>query len=117
MQEKVDEEKPVTDDAYVVAPVEHTLDMHILLNPNTVAVQNAVLTELQDVVLREAQVAGAYKEVGETYDGVVSLSKLNEAISIAQGEEDHAITTPTEDVEPATGYLAILGTVTFGTLG
>lgn len=117
VQAKVDEERPVTADAYVVAPVARVLDLTILLNPNTVAVQTAVTAEIQDLIYREAQVAGSYKEVGEQYDGVIAISKLNEAISIAAGEEDHAITSHDSDIVPITGELVILGDITFGTLG
>ena len=106
--------KPVTADLFTFAPNEVEINPNILLEPNTTAVQNAVITELEDMLNREAQVAGAFKEVGTQYTGIISLSKINEAISIAAGEEDHILQSPTADIEPNDGSLVTLGTPVFG---
>lgn len=111
-----DNTAPVTADVVVFAPVPKDLDIEIALKPNTVDVQNAVLAELEDLILRDAQVGGSYKQVGENYDGKILLSRITEAISIAAGEEDHEVTSPTTDFLVNTGELAVLGTVTFTTL-
>ncbi|MBW1784814.1 MAG: baseplate J/gp47 family protein [Deltaproteobacteria bacterium] len=116
VQEAIDIFKPVTADAIVVAPVERTLDMSIALSPNTQAVRDAVTEEITDVVFRESQVSGSYKEVGAVFDGTVLISKLNEAISIAAGEEDHSIISPTDDIEAQFGEIVVLGTITFSNL-
>jgi uncharacterized phage protein gp47/JayE len=65
---------------------------------------------------REAQVAGAYAGVGSTYSGKVLLSKINEAISIASGENDHELLSPTVNVEPPVGGIAVLGAISWQTL-
>jgi len=116
VQDYIDDEKPVTADVTVFAPIELTVDMTIAIKPNTVAVQTAISQELKDLFFRDGQVAGSYKTVSETYDGVIPLSKINEAISIAEGEEDHTVVSPTSDVTPSTGGLATLGTITWQTL-
>ena len=116
VQDYIDEEKPVTADVTVFAPIAHTVDMTIAISPNTVAVQEAIQGELEDLFFREAQVAGSYETVSSTYSGEIPLSKINEAISIADGEEDHNLITPTSDVSPVTGGIAILGTITWQTL-
>lgn len=120
MQETVDALKPVTADHTAAAPVATPLNPTIQLKPNTTVVQNAVIAELEDLLAREAQVAGASDPeqvgLGVTFDGSIKLSQINEAISIAAGEEDHVLDSPTADVVPATGGLATLGTVTFSTL-
>lgn len=116
VQDAVEALKPISADLFVFAPIEQNIDPTIRLKPNTTTVQDAVIAELEDMLAREAQVGGAYEDVGETYDGIIPLSKINEAISIAAGEEDHVLVTPTSDVDPGTGGLVTLGTVTFETL-
>lgn len=116
IQVAVDLKKPVTADHIAFAPIEFTMNPVIALKPNTTDVQNAVIAELNDMLLREAQVRGGFKEVGTTFDGVVPLSKINEAISLADGEEDHVLTSPTTDVQPSQGGLVTLGTPVFSTL-
>jgi uncharacterized phage protein gp47/JayE len=116
VQNAVEALKPVTADLFVFAPVAFPMDPDIALKPNTQAVRDAVTAELEDLIAREAQVAGAWKSVTETYDGKIPISKINEAISVAPGEEDHVLTSPTSDLSPATGGIATLGTPTFSTL-
>jgi len=116
IQSTVDDEKPVTADHISFAPIELEMNPSILLKPNTTAVQTAVTTELNDMLLREAQVRNGFKEVGSNFDGIVTVSKINEAISLADGEEDHVLLSPTADVQPSNGGLVTLGTPVFGTL-
>lgn len=112
--------KPISADLFTIAPSESKMDPTIALKPNTTAVQTAVTAELEDMLFREAQVNGAsipdQVGVGGTYDGIISLSLINEAISIAQGEEDHVLTLPTNNVEPLVGGIVTLGTIIFTTL-
>jgi len=54
--------------------------------------------------------------LGVIFDGKIKISQINEAISIAAGEEDHVLTTPTGDVQPSQGGLVTLGTPVFSTL-
>jgi len=116
----VNEQKPVTADAFVISPIERSVDVEIQIKPNTAAVQAAVTAELQDMIFREAQVADAADPdkvgTGGTFSGDIPLSKYNEAISLADGEEDHILNLPAADVEAATGELVSLGAVTFITL-
>lgn len=116
VQANVEVQAPVTALVTVFAPSPKVLDMTIAIKPNTIPVQQAVTSELEDLLRRDAQVAGSYQEVGVSYDGIIRLSRLNEAISIASGEEDHVIISPTADVIPQTGELVILGTITWQTL-
>lgn len=109
--------RPVTANVTVVAPVLLPLDMTIELKPNTASVQQAVIDELEDMIFRNAAVEGTYKAPSELHDGVILLSRLNEAISIAVGEEDHNITVinggAPANVEPGTGELVVLGDITW----
>ncbi len=111
--------KPVTAELFTFAPEPLHLDMTIAIKPNTQAVRDAVTTEITSLLKRDAQVRGTLKEAGtgSTYDGKILLSRLNEAISIAEGEEDHNIISPTSDVQPPNvGGLVVAGTLTFQTL-
>ncbi len=98
----IDALRPVTAAVTVVAPVDVPINPTIRLTPNDPAVQAAVQAELEDMLRREA-VPG----------GTILLSHINEAISIAAGETDHALVSPTADVTHATGELAVLGTITW----
>jgi len=120
VQDVMDEEAPVPADVTVFAPTEETMDPTISIKPNTSEVRAAVISELEDMLNRIAEVRGAIdpEQVGNAvqFDGKIPLSKINEAISIAAGEEDHVLTSPTSDVQPQVGGLVTLGTVTFNTL-
>lgn len=119
VQVAVNERKPVTAEAFVFAPTDNPINMTIAIKPNTAAVRAAVLVELQDLIAREAQVKGAVADAGsgELYTGIIPLSRINEAISIADGEDDHNINFPIVDAEPEfDGGILTLGTITFLTL-
>lgn len=112
--------RPVTANVSVVAPVLLPLDLTIQLKPNTAAVRDAATAELEDMIFRDAALAGAYKSPGVLHDGKILLSRMDEAVSTALGEEDHAITVVNGgapgDVTPAAGELIVLGTITWQTL-
>lgn len=116
VQDAIDPLKPITADVTVFAPIEVPLDLTISMTPNTTAVQNAVTEEIRDLILREAQVKGAFKEVGVSYTGRIALSKISEAISTAAGEDEHVIVSPTSDPQAGDGGILTLGTITFQTL-
>ena len=102
------------------APTETTMDPVIQLKPNTTETRAAVISELEDLLAREAQVRDAVDpdQVGlaVVFDGKIKLSQINEAISIADGEEDHILDSPTADFQPPSGGLVTLGTPVFITL-
>ena len=72
------------------------------LTPNTEAVQNAVEAEIDDLIRREA-IPG----------GTLLLSHINEAISTATGEEDHAINLAANVASNGANYLIVLGDITW----
>lgn len=102
VQAKIEAERPVTAEVFVAAPVEDPLSMTIKLQPNNASTQAAVLAELQDLLTRDAA-------PGQP----ILISRLREAVSIAVGESNNQIVTPTADVAHATGHMATLGVVTF----
>lgn len=120
VQLAVEELKPVTAELFVFAPTELEMNPEIQLKPNTTSVQDAVIAELNDLIFREAEVRGASDPeqvgLGVQFDGKIKLSQINEAISIADGEEDHVLISPVADVQPAIGGIVTLGTPLFTTL-
>lgn len=111
--------RPVTANVTVTAPVLLPLDLTIAIKPNNADTQDAIETELKDLIFRDAALAGSYKSPGVLHTGKILLSRLNEAISIATGEDDHEIIDVNggapADVTPATGELIVLGVITWQT--
>jgi len=101
----IEPRRPVTAEVYVAAPIAVDLDLSIALSPNTVAVRDAVTAELADLIKREASPGGT-----------ILLTRINEAISTAAGEYDHALILPTADAEYDAGEIAVLGDITWSDL-
>ena len=111
------ERKPVTADLSTFAPIDAPITLTIKIKQNTTEVQDNITKELEDLIKREASLAGSYKGPGETNTGTILLSKINQSISIAVGVEDHEITlingiAPT-NITPSTGELITLGAITW----
>ena len=105
VQAYINARAPVTAEVFVLAPVADPLNMSIKLTPNTVAVQNAVRAEVADLIERDAAPGGT-----------ILISRLREAVSLAAGEDNNQIVTPTADVVHATGHMATPGILTFSSL-
>ncbi|NDY41242.1 baseplate J/gp47 family protein [Dissulfurirhabdus thermomarina] len=110
VQDHLDAVRPVTAAVTVFAPTPHPVDLTIQLDPNTAAVQAAVQAELEDLFRREAAVEDG------TGSGTLRISHVREAISLAEGEEDHVLVAPTADITVAQGEIATLGTITWQAL-
>lgn len=104
-QAYIDERRPVTAQVTVLAPVADPRPHSIALSPNTTATQNAARAELVDMYAREA-VPG----------GIIRLSKVREAVSVASGVLDSNVTVPAADYDAPTGYLPTVGVITWSTL-
>lgn len=95
--------RPVTADVYVVAPVAVARNFTIFgLTPSSTTVRDAIAAELGDLLRREA-IPG----------GTILISHIREAISIAAGELNHSLVTPSADVTHTAGQIAVLGTITW----
>jgi uncharacterized phage protein gp47/JayE len=105
VEEHIDVKRPVTAHVFVVAPTADALDMTIKISPNTADVRAAVTAEVSDLITRTAQPGGT-----------IYISKIREAVSIAAGENNNQVVTPTADVVSATGHMPVLGTITFESL-
>lgn len=102
VQAHIDVLRPVTATVYVIAPTPAALDFTINLTPDTPTVRAAVEAELRDVIRREGAPGGT-----------ILISHLREAISIAAGEVDHVLTSPSADVTHLANELPVMGAVTW----
>lgn len=99
----VDLTRPVTAAVFVFAPTPLVVNFQISgLVPNTPEVQDEIVNSLRDFFLREAEP-----------EGTLLRSHMEEAISLASGEEDHVLDLPAADVVAPVGRFPILGTVAF----
>ncbi len=85
-----------------VAPVAVPLDFTIAATPNTQEVKDAIEAELKDMIRRDSEPGG-----------IIRLSRIHEAISLAADETDHVLTVPAADVTHLTNEIASMGTVTW----
>lgn len=103
VQAYIDARRPVTAAVTVQAPTAVPLAVTIdALTPDTAAVREAIEAEMEDLIRRESAPGGT-----------IRISRMREAISGAQGETDHALTTPTADVTVQLGEISVLGDVTW----
>lgn len=107
VQDYVDDpiRKPATAEITIVAPTAVPLDLEIHITPSTAAIKAAIEEEIKDLIRREA-VPG----------GTLYKSRINEAISVAKGEFDHILVTPSANVVRSFGQITTLGTITWGTI-
>jgi uncharacterized phage protein gp47/JayE len=89
-------------DIYVFAPAPHVVDFQIRLNPDSTAVRYAVEAELRSMMLRDG-----------VPEGVLKLSRISEAISIATGEYSHTLASPVADISIGKGEVGVLGTISW----
>lgn len=94
--------RPLCATVDVFAPTPVVVDFTIALTPNTGAVKVAV----QDALAAHLAEAG-YP------DATLYLSKINEAISSAAGEEDHVMTVPSANIVLDVDEFAQMGTITW----
>lgn len=103
VQDYIDKVRPVTADLTVSAPLTMPVNITISgLYPDDETVRASIESELKDLFTREGE------------PGVrLYVSHIRQAISLANGESDHTLVSPTADVVPATGYLPVLGGITW----
>lgn len=98
----IEQRRPVTAEVYVFAPAAYAVDFSLSVTPDTSAVRTAVEAELKDLFAREAE-----PEV------TIYKTHYDEAISSADGETDHSVTTPAGNIDPPAGTIPMLGTITW----
>jgi len=98
VQAYVEPLKPLDPELYVMAPVAKPVAYQIALMPDSSAIRAAVEANLRDLHYRES-------EPGAT----LLRTHIAEAISTAEGERDHALLYPAEDVTAAGNEVVIFG--------
>lgn len=89
-------------DLYVFAPIAHPVNFNIRLKPDTQETRAAVTKELRAFLQRDG-----------VPEGVLELSRIHEAISIATGEHSHQLIAPSADEPIAKNELAVLGAISW----
>lgn len=110
VQDYIDSVRPVTANVTVIAPIAAPQDMTIQIKPNDSITQANITAELTDLFSRAANV-----EDGNGA-GTILISHIREAVSIAAGESDHVMVSPTANITLSIGEIATLGTITFQSL-
>jgi uncharacterized phage protein gp47/JayE len=113
MQAHIDAKRPVKGFCTVAAPTLVPINFNISsLQPATQAVRSAIEAELSDLILREAAPGGSVLTSTQTVlGGTIPLSHMRAAISAANGEEDHVLTSPMANDVRGEGQLAVMGTI------
>lgn len=94
--------RPATADVTVVAPVSVPLNFTINLSPDTADVRTAVQESLKDLLRRTAEPGGT-----------ILISKIREAVSVAAGENDNVVSSPSANVTHTAGQIATFGAITW----
>lgn len=105
VQNHIEIARPSTADLTVFAPAPVNVDFEIHLNPNALAIQNAIKAEIADLFRREAKPGG-----------ILYISRIREAISVAAGEYDHVLIAPAANVVMDFGEIPVVGNYTWGGL-
>lgn len=98
----IEARRPVGAEVEVFAPTPKPLNLTIALFPDTAAIRVAVQAEIDDLLARDAEPGGT-----------LLISRIREAVSIAAGESDNAVISPTANVAHAPGELAVPGVTTW----
>lgn len=98
----IEAERPVTAAVTVFAPTPDALDFDITLTPDTLAVRAAVEAELRDLLSRDAEPGGT-----------LPISRIREAVSIAAGETDNVVNSPSANVVSSAGHMAVMGDISW----
>jgi len=102
LQAYLDIKRPVTGIATAAAPTPKPINMTISVTPDTAQIRADAEAEINDLFRRRGKPGGG-----------IYLSQINEAISISEGEEDHAITGLVADVTSLPSEIPVVGVITW----
>jgi uncharacterized phage protein gp47/JayE len=94
--------KPAGGTVTTYAPVPVPFNLTIKLRPNSVAVQNKVKAEVDDLIKREADLAAT-----------IELSRVSEAVSLAEGETAHKLVDPADEPVVLSNQILVPGAITW----
>ncbi|MBR8137179.1 baseplate J/gp47 family protein [Burkholderia cenocepacia] len=96
----IEKKRPVTAEAWTVAPVRHAIDYRMELTPDTPEIREAVLAELADLHHRDAIPSITLR-----------ISHIRAAISNAPGLTDYDLIEPAANVTVGANEIPVIGTV------
>jgi uncharacterized phage protein gp47/JayE len=107
--------QPVTALVYSLAPVAQPVNFSIgsLGSSNTAAVQAGITAALTDMFLRLGYVGGTLQPTTSDPWPTIDPSDVYAAISAVSGVSKFTVVSPTTPVTVATGYLPVLGSISF----
>jgi uncharacterized phage protein gp47/JayE len=98
----IDARRPITATIYVFPAIRDVISPTISITPFTDAVKAAAIKELRDLFARESEPGGT-----------ILRTHMDEAISVADGETDHELISPVDNVIAAPAHLPVLGDITW----
>lgn len=105
---------PVTARPFALSPTIEDVPFTISMRENNAAVQAEVRNNLNDLFARSRAPKGTVNSDGSANTGIVYISQVREAISLATGEEDNIVEMPTANIAPMAQYgILSLGEITF----
>lgn len=105
IQAYVDEHCPITVDVTVASVAVQTESVTVALTPDTADIREAVELELRQLFAREAIANGP----GNT----IPVSRIKEAISLAEGLESHVLSVPSSPWTASAGSVLARATMTY----
>ena len=103
MQTYLDSVRPITATITAEAPTPTALNITVTgISPNTTEVKNNAIAEITEMLKRKGQPGG-----------IIRLSWIWDAISLATGTDYHRVTSPSADVSYTTGQIPVIGVVTW----
>ena len=102
VQDYIDTKRPATANVTVAAPVAKAIDHTLSVTPDTPQIRLDIEAEIKDLYRRRAEPGGG-----------IYLIQINEAISIAEDEEDHNLTAPAADPTALPSEILVPGAFTW----
>ncbi len=102
MQTYLDGKRPLGSRPQALSPVLVPLALDVVIIPDTAEIQAAVTAEYADMLLRDG-----------APDATIYVSRIREAISLATGEDNHILNSPTVDQVAGFNELHVPGVITF----
>jgi uncharacterized phage protein gp47/JayE len=103
MYNYIDPLRPVTAKLYCISPIAVALNVQISnLTPDTAATRAAAAAEIANLIKTRSEPGG-----------VIYLSWIWNAVSLATGNVHHIISSPSADAIASTGHIFVPGTVTY----
>lgn len=109
----IKERAPVGGQLEVFAPIPQPVNMTLATRPDTVAVREASEEALQELFRREAR-PGAFIQGQGDLAGTIPLTHVSQALSLVEGETDHQVQAIDALGPITTGYMLVLGDITWG---